>query len=738
MPQPVLSVSELNREARALLESGLSDVWVEGEVSKATYHGSGHLYFTLKDGSCALDAVLWRSGVRRLRFHLEPGQRVQVHGAPTIYDRAGRYQLVADAIREAGLGDLLRALEQLKARLRAEGLFDEERKRPLPLLPRRVGLVTSRTGAALSDVVRTVHRRAPGLPVVLSPARVQGPGAAADVDAALQLLVEHGDCDVVIVGRGGGSVEDLMPFNDEALVRAVVASPVPVISAVGHEVDFTLCDLAADRRAKTPTEAGEFVAPDVRQLREDVRATLRRGQAALTRTLREHALAVSEAERRLHACHPRVRLERGRAELTSLAGSDLYVARYAADGELVWIRQAGGPGADEGWSIAALPDGSAVVAGIFTDTVTLGEGEEHETTLAAEDGRDFFLARYDADGSLAWATRLHHGGGDNGYPRRVAVFPDGTSIMAGGFFTSLTLAPGEPEELSLSSGGAMDAFLACYDAAGSPLWALSAGGDGPDMAYGVAVDAATDTLFVTGMFAQTAYFLGPGGQEQDQLTVRGGKDAFVARYDRTGALLAAWRAGGEVDDFGMDVAVLPDGEAVVTGAFGSLATFEEGDAPTTLQGTDGWRDVFVARYRPDGTLVWAKRAGGPGRYDEPSAVAALSDGTSLVAGHFQDTATFGPGEDGETPLTSQGDYSAFVALYDADGSLVWATAAQSGTQTLCADVAGLSDRASRVALAAGRFLDDAVFGEGDREVTLNAPGRTEMYLMRLLDYGPSR
>jgi len=428
----------------------------------------------------------------------------------------------------------------------------------------------------------------------------------------------------------------------------------------------------------------------------------------------------------------------GETELTSLAGSDLYVARYAADGELVWIRQAGGPGADEGWSIAALPDGSAVVAGIFTDTVTLGEGEEHETTLAAEDGRDFFLARYDADGSLAWATRLHHGGGDNGYPRRVAVFPDGTSIMAGGFFTSLTLAPGEPEELSLSSGGAMDAFLACYDAAGSPLWALSAGGDGPDMAYGVAVDAATDTLFVTGMFAQTAYFLGPGGQEQDQLTVRGGKDAFVARYDRTGALLAAWRAGGEVDDFGMDVAVLPDGEAVVTGAFGSLATFEEGDAPTTLQGTDGWRDVFVARYRPDGTLVWAKRAGGPGRYDEPSAVAALSDGTSLVAGHFQDTATFGPGEDGETPLTSQGDYSAFVALYDADGSLVWATAAQSGTQTLCADVAGLSDRASRVALAAGRFLDDAVFGEGDREVTLNAPGRTEMYLMRLLDYGPSR
>ncbi len=315
-PPPALTVSQVNRTAKALLEQELSDLWVEGEVSSATYHGSGHLYFKLKDEACALDAVMWRSGVRRLRFRLERGRRVQVHGSLTIYDRSGRYQIVVDAIREAGLGDLLRQLEELKARLRAEGLF--ERERPLPLLPRRVGLVTSPTGAALSDVVCTIHRRAPGVPVVLSPARVQGPGAAEDVVRALTHLLAHTPCDVVVVGRGGGSLEDLMPFNDEGLVRAVAACPVPVVSAVGHEVDFTLCDLAADRRAKTPTEAGEFVAPDVAALRGEVRATLRRGASAARRTLRDHALGLAEAERRLHACHPRVRLERGRAELEAL------------------------------------------------------------------------------------------------------------------------------------------------------------------------------------------------------------------------------------------------------------------------------------------------------------------------------------------------------------------------------------------------------------------------------------
>ncbi len=314
----VFSVTELNRTAKNMLELELGAVWVEGEVSKCTYASSGHLYFTLADESSSVDGALWRSGVRRMPFRLERGMRVQVYGTLTIYERAGRYQIIGERVREAGLGDLMRRLEQLKRKLAEEGLFDDDRKRPLPFLPRRVGVVTSRTGAAVGDICQTIRRRAPGVSILLSAARVQGEGAAADVIAAMGRLVDHGGCDVVIVGRGGGSVEDLMAFNDEALVRALAAYPIPVVSAVGHEVDVSLCDFVADRRAKTPTEAGEFVAPDVRALLAEVEGLKQRGAGATRRHLRDLALEVADAERRLAACHPRARLERGRAELDDL------------------------------------------------------------------------------------------------------------------------------------------------------------------------------------------------------------------------------------------------------------------------------------------------------------------------------------------------------------------------------------------------------------------------------------
>jgi len=351
---------------------------VEGEVSKATYHGSGHLYLTLKDETCSLDAVMWRSGVRRLGFRLERGQRVQVRGTPTIYDRGGRYQLIVEAVRDAGLGALLRALEALKAKLAAEGLFDGERKRPLPRLPARVGVVTSRTGAAVADIVGTIRRRAPGVAVVLSAARVQGPGAADEVRDALARLVAQADCDVVIVGRGGGSVEDLMPFNDEELIRAVAACPIPVVSAVGHEVDFTLCDLAADVRAKTPTEAGEFVVPEVARLREEVAATLARGTSALRGILRGHALDLSEAERRLHRCHPRTRLERDRAALQRLDDRLRRLAGRRVEQERSQLVALGGRldalsplrVLDRGYALARRPETGEVVR----DAATLSPG----------------------------------------------------------------------------------------------------------------------------------------------------------------------------------------------------------------------------------------------------------------------------------------------------------------------------------------------------------------------------
>ncbi len=253
----VFSVSDLTAGIRGLLESEYSDVWVEGEISNCRLWNTGHLYFTLKDPGAQLKAVMFKSQVRSLKFKPEDGLHVIVRGRLSVYDPKGEYQIVCDHLEPQGLGALQLAFEQLKKRLQAEGLFDAARKRPLPSLPRKIGIVTSLDGAAIRDIIKVLGRRYPNAHIVIRPTRVQGEGAAAEIARGLNDIVTLPGIDVVIVGRGGGSIEDLWAFNEEIVARAIVASPVPVISAVGHEVDVTIADFAADVRAPTPSAAAD-------------------------------------------------------------------------------------------------------------------------------------------------------------------------------------------------------------------------------------------------------------------------------------------------------------------------------------------------------------------------------------------------------------------------------------------------------------------------------------------------
>jgi len=258
MTRRVWSVSELIRELNSLLEQGFSGIGVEGELTNVSRSARGHLYFTLKEETAALDCVMWSSRAGRLRFDAEDGLAVIANGSLTIYPQRGRLQLVVDMLEPQGIGALQLAFEQLKKRLAGEGLFDDERKRPMPALPNRVGIVTSATGAALRDMLKVLGRF-PHLEVIVAPAAVQGDGAAAEIASALERLGRSGFVDVIIVGRGGGSLEDLWAFNEEPVARAIAECPLPVISGVGHEVDFSIADFVADIRAATPTHAAELV-----------------------------------------------------------------------------------------------------------------------------------------------------------------------------------------------------------------------------------------------------------------------------------------------------------------------------------------------------------------------------------------------------------------------------------------------------------------------------------------------
>jgi exodeoxyribonuclease VII large subunit len=261
---PLWTVSELTRYVRDLIESdnNLQDIWVQGEVSNLSRPTSGHMYFTLKDTSCSLRCVMWRNTVRQQAYLPKDGEAIEVHGAVNVYEAAGQYQLYADLIRPAGEGALYQEFLRLKARLEAEGLFDAERKRPIPAWPVRIGIVTSPTGAALRDILNTLRRRYALLEIILAPTQVQGDAAPDGIVGGLEKLNRLFKPDLIIVARGGGSIEDLWAFNNERVARAIAASQAPVISGVGHETDFTIADFVCDLRAPTPTAAAELATPD--------------------------------------------------------------------------------------------------------------------------------------------------------------------------------------------------------------------------------------------------------------------------------------------------------------------------------------------------------------------------------------------------------------------------------------------------------------------------------------------
>ena len=267
----ILTVSQLTAEIKTLLERSFDHVWVEGEISNLRLPGSGHLYFTLKDDKAQIRAVMFRLQNRLLKFVPKDGLKVVACGRVTVYEPRGDYQLVLDYLEPKGLGALQLAFEQLKEKLAAEGLFDPARKRPIPHLPQRIGVVTSPTGAAIRDILRIIDRRFANVHILLCPVRVQGQGAAQEIARAIQALNELPDLDVMIVGRGGGSLEDLWAFNEEIVARAIFSSRVPVISAVGHEVDFTIADFVADLRASTPSAAAELVVRNKIELAQNLR-----------------------------------------------------------------------------------------------------------------------------------------------------------------------------------------------------------------------------------------------------------------------------------------------------------------------------------------------------------------------------------------------------------------------------------------------------------------------------------
>jgi exodeoxyribonuclease VII large subunit len=286
-PQRILSVAELNRLVRDLMETHMPLMWVAGEVSNFKRYDSGHCYFTLKDETAQVDCVMFRMKAQLLSWRPDNGMQVEVRACPTLYEARGKFQLNVEVMRRAGLGALYEAFERLKARLEREGLFEPARKRALPRFPRVVGVVTSPQAAALRDVLTTLRRRMPGLPVIIYPTPVQGEGAGARIAHAIATAAARGECDVLIVCRGGGSLEDLWAYNDEVLARAIAACAIPVVSGVGHETDFTIADFVADVRAPTPTAAAQLVSADRLELCEQVRNWRTRLGRIVTRGLED-------------------------------------------------------------------------------------------------------------------------------------------------------------------------------------------------------------------------------------------------------------------------------------------------------------------------------------------------------------------------------------------------------------------------------------------------------------------
>ncbi len=313
---PALSVTQLVRLISETLQSSLDEFWVEGEVSNSRIPASGHLYFTLKDERSSVSVVMFRGDHQRLRFQVKDGMAVMVHGRANVFEARGALQIVADELEPRGVGALQIAFEQLKKRLAAEGLFDRARKRPIPFLPRTIGIVTARNGAGLKDIVRVLLDRFPNVHLIVRPARVQGDGAAFEIAGAIADLNEDGRAEVIIAGRGGGSLEDLWAFNEEVVARAIFRSKIPVISAVGHEIDYTIADFVADVRAPTPTAAAQLVVLSLVELRERIAAGGAALIAAMGRECASWRETVDDLAGRLR--HPGALTARARQEFTAL------------------------------------------------------------------------------------------------------------------------------------------------------------------------------------------------------------------------------------------------------------------------------------------------------------------------------------------------------------------------------------------------------------------------------------
>lgn len=303
----VLSVRELNFAAKQLIEGGLPLLWVRGEISNFVNAASGHWYFSLKDEAAQVRCVMFRNKSQYLDFKPANGMQVEVLALASLYEARGDFQLTLEKMRPAGLGALFEAFERLKRKLGDEGLFDGERKRDLPLLPKQIGIVTSPQAAALRDVLRTLSNRMPNVPVVLYPTPVQGEGAGQKIAAAIRAASQRAECDVLIVCRGGGSIEDLWAFNEEGVARAIAASHIPVVSGVGHETDFTIADFVADLRAATPTAAAQAVVPDRQELRQRVAQLGQRFSRATTRRFEQTMQQLDMTQRRL--VHPAQRIQ---------------------------------------------------------------------------------------------------------------------------------------------------------------------------------------------------------------------------------------------------------------------------------------------------------------------------------------------------------------------------------------------------------------------------------------------
>lgn len=330
---PTLSVSELNRMVRQVIETDfrLQDLWVEGEVSNLSLAASGHMYFTLKDEAASLRCVMWRPNVEKLLKLPTNGEAVEIHGSISVYEAGGQYQLYADQIRSSGEGALFQEFMRLKTQLEGEGLFDLARKRPLPSRPRRIGVVTSPAAAALRDVVNVLRRRYPLAELILSPTPVQGDEAPAQIAAALERLNRASHPDVILIVRGGGSMEDLWAFNTEEVIRAIAASPVPTVSGVGHESDLILSDFVADMRAPTPSAAAEMATPDREDLLDEV---WKQGQAlllTLSGMLDDRRAVIDQVHRRLTRISPRAQVFNARQMVDELTMRLKTTARHTMD-----------------------------------------------------------------------------------------------------------------------------------------------------------------------------------------------------------------------------------------------------------------------------------------------------------------------------------------------------------------------------------------------------------------------